>query len=137
MIYRFLAGSVALIHFVYIGFMILGFLYVVRKYSDRQFLQRWMFRTIHFMGIFFVAFFAVFRIKCPLTFLENFFLYRYNPDSVYNGPFTLHYLERFLFQDPSPWLILIPTLIIGVVTTIHFINYPPPKLKLWFRTILR
>lgn len=137
MIYRFLAGSIALIHFAWIAFMLLGFWYVLKSYRDHIFLQRWIFRTFHFMGIFLVAFFAIFQITCPLTFLEKFFLARYNPDSVYYGPFTLHYLERFVLQDPSPWLIMIPTLFIGVVTTIHFIKYPPPRLKQWFYTLRR
>ncbi|GEM_PF-1485073 len=136
MVYRYLALSVAAVHFVWIGFMLLGFWYVLQKYSDQRFIRRWVFRTFHFSGIFLVAFFAVFRITCPLTSLENVFRAQYNPDSVYNGPFTLYYLERFFIQDPSPWLILIPTLIMGVVTTIHFIRYPPPFFK-WRRQFLK
>ncbi len=114
MIYRFLADIIVFIHFVWILFMLLGFLLTLCGfiYKNKRFFEMWLFRTLHLFGIVYVGLLAVLREYCPLTILENILRGKYNPELNYPGSFIAHYIEKLVYPDVNPLIIIIPTMII-------------------------
>jgi len=70
---------------------------------------------------------------CPLTLWENTLRARYYPDLIYPGSFIVYYIERLVYPDVNPLIILIPTVIIAIFTVVVFIIRPPIKLRRAFK----
>jgi hypothetical protein len=144
MLYKIVADLIVIIHFGWILFMLAGFsltvystfnVYIMRTPQDycKRFFDKWIFRTIHLCGILFVAFLAILREYCPLTIWENTLRRNYNPQTQYPGSFLIHYIERFVYPNVHPLLILIPTVIVAVFTLVMFMIVPPAKIKAIFK----
>ena len=129
MIYKILADIIVVIHFVWILFMLLGFILTLRGFFYRRFFDRWLFRTLHLCGIIYVGLLALLREYCPLTMLESTLRARYNPELRYPGSFIIHYIEKLVYPDLNPLIILIPTVIIATFSILVFIIKPPAKIK--------
>ena len=129
MIYRVLADIFMVIHFAWIVFMLLGFALTVRAFFRPGFFDRWLFRTIHFAGIVFVATLEILRLYCPLTLWENAMRRHYDPSHEYPGSFIIGYLERLIYPDVPPVVVVIPTILIALFTLFAFIIRPPAKFR--------
>lgn len=133
MLYKVLADIIVVIHFAWILFMLIGFILTLCGSFYKRFLDWWLFRTLHLFGIVYVGLLALLREYCPLTILENILRQRYNPELRYPGSFLVHYIEKLVYPDVNPSIILIPTAIIALFTVAIFIIKPPTKIKRIFK----
>lgn len=113
--------------------MLLGFFLTLKGFSNLKFFDRWLFRTLHLCGIAYVGFLAVLKEYCPLTMLENSLRARYNPELGYPSSFIVHHIEKLVYPDVNPLIILIPTIFIAGFTIIVYIIKPPAKIRKMFR----
>lgn len=134
MIYKILADTIVVIHFIWILFMLAGFILTVIGFWQKRFFDRWVFRTIHLFGILYVSLLALMGKYCPLTILENILRRKYSPFLSYPGSFIIHYLERLVYPEVNPLIILIPTTFIALFTISVFIIKPPKKIR---RAVIR
>lgn len=142
MFHRIAADLIVFIHFTWILFMIYGFIrtaYTAVIYfrpsqteKAKKFFNRWIFRTVHVCGILFVASLAVLRKFCPLTVIENILKYRHDPSLTYPGSFMIHYIERFVYPNVNPILLITATVIVAAFTLLIFVIHPPAKIKRLF-----
>jgi hypothetical protein len=109
--------------------MLIGFVLTLLGFWWKKFFDKWLFRTLHLLGIVYVGLLAVLREYCPLTILENALREKYSPHLTYPGSFIVHYLQRLVYPDIQPLMILIPTMIIAIFTILVFIFRPPRKIK--------
>ena len=135
MLYKVLADIIVVIHFAWISFMLIGFILTLCGPFYKRFFDWWLFRTLHLFGIVYVGLLALLREYCPLTILENMLRQKYNPELRYPGSFLVHYIEKLVYPDVNPSIILIPTAIIALFTVVVFIIKPPTKIKRIFREL--
>jgi hypothetical protein len=126
---KLLADLIVVVHFAWILFMLIGFVLTLLGFWWKRFFDKWLFRTLHLLGIVYVGLLAVLREYCPLTVLENALREKYDPYLTYPGSFIVHYLQRLVYPDIQPLMILIPTMIIAIFTILVFIFRPPRKIK--------
>lgn len=108
--------------------MIFGFLFnLYGLFFNKKLLNYFYLRLIHFIGIIFVFSLELLGKYCPLTLLENYFYKNSAPDLAYPGSFIIHYLEKIIYPEVNPLVIIIPTGILAAVTLLIFIFYPPKK----------
>ncbi len=139
MFWRILADFVVLAHFLWVVFMVVGFLftfaavvgvYVFRRHGICERFFGWrFFRWIHVCGIAFVGFLAAIERYCPVTTLENLLRRQSQSGREYTGSFIVHYVEKLLYPDVQPQMILIPTFLIAGFTIAIFILRPPQRKK--------
>jgi len=129
MLYRLLADAIMVVHFGWIIFMLAGFVLTVRAFWYPRFFDRWLFRSVHSAGILFVALLEVLGKFCPLTIWENALRRSYDPNTDYPGSFIIGLIEKLIYPDVSPLVVIIPTIVMAVFTFIVFIMRPPSKFK--------
>ncbi|MEW6040971.1 MAG: DUF2784 family protein [Elusimicrobiota bacterium] len=125
-----LSDTILLVHLAWILFMIAGFIFTVISLFRKEFLDKWLFRTLHLLGIVYVGILAVLKQDCPLTTLENFLRLKYNT-SVKEPEFLTYYVEKLVYPDVTPLMIIVPTVFIAVFTATVFIARPPAKILHW------
>lgn len=91
----------------------------------RKFFDRWILRTVHLIGIVFVAILTLLDKYCPLTIMEYLIRRRYDPATDYPGSFIVHYIEKMVYPDLNPILIVAPTLFVAVFTIAAYLIRPP------------
>ena len=133
MLYKILADIIVVVHFGWVLFMLLGFVLSLWGFFWKNFFNWWLFRMLHLFGIVYVVLLAVLRQYCPLTILENTLRARYNPILTYPGSFIVHYINRLVYPDVNPLILLIPTIFIAVFTVVIFIIKPPARIRGIFR----
>jgi len=133
MLYKIIADIIVVVHFGWVLFMLLGFVLSLWGFFWREFFNWWLFRILHLFGIVYVVLLAVLRQYCPLTILENTLRARYNPILTYPGSFIVHYINRLIYPDVNPLILLIPTIFIAVFTVVIFIIKPPARIRGIFR----
>ena len=137
---KILADLIVVVHFLWILFMLWGFVltffavlavYVFRskRMIWHKFFDRRILRTLHLIGIVFVAILTLLDKYCPLTVMENLLRRRYDPATDYPGSFIVHYIEKIVYPDIDPILIVAPTLFVAVFTIAVFAIRPPRKTK--------
>jgi hypothetical protein len=142
MFYKITADLIVMVHFGWIVFMLWGFaatawgmfaFYVLRRRRQRwgKFFDRWLLRCIHLGGILYVGMLVAMTEYCPLTIWENALRSQYDPAVVYPGSFIIYYVERFVYPDVNPLLLIIGTIIIGGGSLAMFIVRPPAKIWRW------
>ncbi len=129
MLYRALADILMAAHFAWILFMLLGFALTLRALWRPKFFERWLFRSIHLIGILFVAALELLDKYCPLTIWENALRRHNDPDTDYPGSFIIGHIEKLIYPDVSPLVVVIPTIFIAVFTLTVFILRPPSKFR--------
>lgn len=140
MLNRILADMVVVIHFLWIVFMIWGFgftlcsvlaVYVFRSKPNmwQRFFDRWVFRTVHLGGIVYVGMLTILGKYCPLTLVENAFRRRHDPSATCPGSFIVHYIEKLVYPNVDPIIIIVPTIFIAAFTFGVFLVRPPAKIK--------
>ena len=113
--------------------MLVGFILTLYGFFRKSFFDKWLFRTVHLCGILYVGLLALLRQYCPLTMLENTLRAKYNSDLIYPGSFIVHYIEKLVYPDVNPLIILTPTIIIAIFTIVVFIIRPPAKIRRIFK----
>jgi len=126
---RVLVDIIVVVHFTWIVFMLAGFMLTIYGFFWKKFFDWWLFRSLHLFGIVYVGLLAVLREYCPLTILENFSRQRSAAEGGYSGSFIVHYIEKLVYPNVNPSIILIPTIFIAVFTIVVFIIRPPSKIK--------
>ncbi|RKX26120.1 MAG: hypothetical protein DRP45_04350 [Candidatus Zixiibacteriota bacterium] len=129
MLYRLLADLVMLVHFAWIIFMLWGFVLTVRAFWRPAFFDRWVFRSVHLSGILLVAILELVGSYCPLTLWENSLRALYNPDVDYQGWFIVGLIERLIYPNVNPLVIIVPTVTIALFTMVVFVTRPPAKFR--------
>ncbi len=104
MVYKILADSVVLIHFLWIVFLLTGALWGRRNSLVKIF---------HLSGLAFALVIQIFGWYCPLTHLEAWLRAKHNPDLTYAGSFIIHYIEKIVYIEISPAIIFLVTLVLG------------------------
>lgn len=122
---KILADLVVLVHFFWILFMLAGFILTLSGFFWKRFFAMRLFRILHLFGIIYVTLLAILGEYCPLTILENNLRAKYNSSLTYPGSFIAHYLERVVYPDVNPLIIIIPTIFIVLFTIVIFILRPP------------
>ena len=115
--------------------MLVGFILTLCGFFWRGFFDWWLFRTIHLCDIAYVGLLAVLRHYCPLTIMENALRAKYDPELTYPGSFIVHYIEKLVYPDVNPLVILIPTIFIAVFSIVVFIIRPPERTKEIFTSL--
>ncbi len=129
MVFKIIADTIVVLHFVWILFMLLGFILTIWGFFWKGFFELWLFRTLHLCGILYVSLLAILREYCPLTILENISRLKYNPETIYPGSFIAHYIEKLVYPDVNPLILIMGTIFIAVFTLVIFIVKPPTKIR--------
>jgi hypothetical protein len=101
MIYKILADSVVLIHFLWIIFLFLGALWGIKNK---------MVKIFHIVGLVYAFIIQIFDWYCPLTHLEVWLRSKHEPALTYSGSFIIHYVEGIVYIEVSRYLVLVLTL---------------------------
>ena len=102
-----LADLVVVLHFLWILFLIFG--------AIPGHYLRWA-RNLHLAALGYSLALQVFGWRCPLTHLENWLRHAYRPETAYSGGFIRHYIERLVYTDLPPPLILAGSLLVTAVS---------------------
>ena len=129
MVFKILAETLVVIHFIWILFMFAGFFVAIIGFWLRKLFELCVFRTIHVCGIVYVSVLAVSGRYCPLTIWENALRNKYSTQSTYPGSFIVHYVEKLVYPDIDPMVVVFPTVFIGFFTAVVFVIRPPGKIK--------
>jgi hypothetical protein len=108
MIYKVLADSVVLIHFLWIVFLFFGVFWGIRNKVARIF---------HISGLAFAFTIEVFGWYCPLTYLEVWLRSKQDSALTYAGSFIVHYVEEIVYIELSRTLIFVLTLVLCGLNT--------------------
>ena len=108
MIYKILADSVVLTHFLWIIFLFFGAFWGVKNRTVKMF---------HISGLAFAFVIQIFDWYCPLTHLEVWLRSKHASALAYTGSFIIHYVEEIVYVELSRTLILILTLILCGLNT--------------------
>jgi len=101
MIYKILADSVVLIHFLWIIFLFFGALWGVKNRIVKIF---------HIVGLAFAFLIQIVDWYCPLTHLEVWLRSKHDSALAYTGSFVIHYVERIVYIEISRHWVLLLTL---------------------------
>ncbi len=101
MLYKILADTVVIIHFLWILFLIFG-VFLGVKYRGVK--------VLHIAGIIFALIIQVFDWYCPLTHIEIWLRQKHNPELSYTGSFIVHYVEKLIYIEIPRSAILILTI---------------------------
>jgi len=107
MLYRIAADITVILHFLWILFLIFG-AFIGRKY-------RWV-KRVHISAIIFALVIQVFGWYCPFTHLEIWLRRMHDPSQSYSGSFIIHYVEKIVYINLSPKIIIVLTIILAVVS---------------------
>ena len=103
MLYKILADSVVLIHFLWIVFLFFGAFWGVKNK---------VVKILHLSGLVFAFVIQVFDWYCPLTHLEVWLRSKHDFTLTYAGSFIIHYVERMVYIEHSRTLILFFTVLL-------------------------
>ena len=111
MLYRIAADITVLLHFLWIIFLIFG-AFIGRRY-------KWG-KRIHTGGIIFALVIQFFGWYCPFTYLEIWLRQMHDPSQSYSGSFIIHYVEKIVYIDLHPKVILVLTIILAVISALLY-----------------
>ncbi len=128
MVYKFLAEIILVIHFLWILFMLYGFVYnLVGLLFNKKLLKNFWLRTIYLVGILYVASLAILNKYCPLTILETKLRQKFDPTFSQPDSFIIYHLEKIVYPEIHPIVIVIPTVIIAIFSFLVYLIKPPIK----------
>jgi predicted branched-subunit amino acid permease len=103
MTFKILADIAVFVHFLWILFLIFG-AFFGRKNR--------LIKIFHISGLAFAFVSQLFGWHCPLTHLEFWLRAKHSPALAYSGSFIVHYLEKLIYIEIPPYLILILTILL-------------------------
>lgn len=127
--YKILADLIVVMHFAWVLFMLIGFILTLFGFFWKGFFDRWLFRTLHLFGIGYVSILSITGKYCPLTIWENTLRQKYDSSLTYPASFMIHYVEKLVYPNINPLIILIPTIFIALFSILFFILRPPKKIR--------
>lgn len=102
--YRWLADTMLVIHFVFVTFVVLGFILILIGLLARwSWVHNRKFRIGHLTAIGFVVIQTWLGQLCPLTVWENQLRHRAG-QLPYAETFVEHWLHKILFYQAEPWI---------------------------------
>jgi hypothetical protein len=104
MFFKVLADITVLVHFLWIVFLFFGAIWGRKNRTVK---------TFHLAGLAFAFIIQIFDWYCPLTHLEFWLRGKHNPNLTYTGSFIIYYVEKIIYIEISPTIILIVTLLLG------------------------
>jgi len=113
--YGLLGDIVIFIHFLWIVFLIVG-AFIGRSY-------KWV-KRIHIAGLGFALIIQGFEWYCSLTYLEVWLRKKQDPSLVYSGSFIAYYIEKIIYIDLPPHLILILTITLILISACLYLHKP-------------
>jgi len=81
-----------------------------------------LFRIIHIAGLGLALIIQIFGWFCPLTYLEIWLRQKHDSSLSYTGSFIIHYIEKIVYIELSPTIILVFTLVLCTFTMYIYIN---------------
>jgi len=117
-IYKILADSVVLIHFLWIVFLFLGALWGIKNK---------VVRTFHLSGLAFAFVIQIFDWYCPLTHLEVWLRSKHTSAFTYTGSFIIHYVEEIVYIELSRTLVFVLTVILCALNTWLYLRKIGPQ----------
>ena len=118
MIYKILADSMVLIHFLWIVFLFFGAIWGIKNKAVKIF---------HISGLVFAFVIQIFGWYCPLTYLEVWLRSKQGSALTYTGSFIIHYVEEIVYIELSHNLILILTFILCGFNTWLYLRKNRPQ----------
>jgi hypothetical protein len=112
MLYRIAADITVVLHFIWIVFLILG-AFVGRRY-------KWV-KRIHLGGIAFALVLQCSGWYCPFTYLEIWLRRLHDPTQSYSGSFIIHYVEKIVYINLHPEVILILTILLAIISALLYV----------------
>jgi hypothetical protein len=107
-------GDIALaIHFLWIVFLTIGFLLTL--YFNVRIV-----RLFHVWSLFATFGMQILGIYCPLTYVEEYLKRKSDPTFSYGGSFVRTHLEKLVYVDVSPNLIMTLTAIFLLAVIVSF-----------------
>jgi predicted branched-subunit amino acid permease len=103
MFYLIAADFVVFLHFLWIVFLVIG-AFIGRRY-------KWI-KRLHVTGLAFAIVMQFFNWYCPLTYLEVWLRKKQDPSFGYSGSYIIYYLEKIVYLELPPKVILIMTVIL-------------------------
>lgn len=125
---KLLAEIVLVIHFLWIIFMIFGFFIHILSFFNLKFRNFFLLRSVHLLGIIYVSILAILDKYCPLTILEYNLRKKFDPTLQQPDSFIIYHLERIVYPEINPKIIIYTTLMIGIISIVSFL-FKPPSLK--------
>ncbi len=111
LVYRIAADVVVAIHFGWILFLVGGCLIGRRV--------RWV-MWAHLAALGYSVLLQAFSWICPLTYLEL-WLWNRTPAGSYSGSFIAYYLEKLIYMEVPPVLLLVGTgIVIGISAVVYY-----------------
>ncbi|RJQ49082.1 MAG: DUF2784 domain-containing protein [Nitrospiraceae bacterium] len=101
------ADITVVIHLAWIVFLMFG-AFIGRKYM-------WV-KRIHIFGIALAIVLQIFGWYCPLTHLEVWLRKMHDPAQSYSGSFIIHYVEKVVYINLPPGMILVLTIVLALVS---------------------
>lgn len=111
--YRILADIVVLIHLLWILFLIFGSFWGVRSKPVK---------TFHISGLAFACIIQIFDWYCPLTYLEIWLRAQQDPSQTYRGSFIITYVEKIVYIELPPALIIVLTILLCMFTSWFYLR---------------
>jgi len=130
--WQFLADTILILHVIFILFVILGFIFTIFCFFKKTLFNMFFFRTVHLVSILYVAILEVLEKFCPLTILEDILYQKHTSHQKYSDSFISHYIEKLVYPDVSPEILISITVAIALFTILVYIFRPPEKFKKLF-----
>lgn len=118
MLYGLIADAVVIIHLLWVLFLLFG-AFLGRRY-------KWV-KRFHIAGICFALVLQVFHWYCPLTYLEVWLRRMQDPEQAYSGSFIIHYVEKLIYIELRPVVILVMTVLLALMSAGIYLYRPPSK----------
>jgi len=115
MFYVIAADTVVLLHFLWVIFLITGAVFG-RRY-------KWV-KRLHIAGIASALTIQIFGWYCPLTYLEVWLRRMHDPSHGYSGSFIINYLDRILYINLPPDLIMVMTVVVAIISFWIYLRKP-------------
>ncbi len=123
--YRFLADSIAVVHFAYVAFVVVGTVAIVAGAAlGWQWVRNFWFRAVHFLMIAVVVIESLCGVLCPLTDWED-RLRELAGEANEPGSFIGRWIHRVLFVDASPSVLALCYCVFGLAVLAMLIVAPP------------
>jgi hypothetical protein len=123
--YRFLADSIAVVHFAYVAFVVVGTVAILAGAARGwRWVRNFWFRAVHFLMIAVVVIESLCGVLCPLTDWED-RLRELAGEPNEPGSFIGRWIHSVLFVDASPSVLALCYGVVGLAVLIMLIVAPP------------
>jgi hypothetical protein len=112
------ADITVVLHFLWIVFLIFG-AFIGRRH-------KWV-KRIHLGGIAFALVLQFSGWYCPFTYLEIRLRRLHDPSQSYSGSFIIHYVEKIVYINLHPEVILLLTIVLAIISA--WLYYPRKSRK--------